>query len=364
MLGRETKILLALLGTLSSGFVGVLGSKLFVSRPPHGAGPDVHLPAHDHEDGPIVEPPSFDRLGRSMFSATDAVQTGADPAVEPPDVTPDTSTAASEPLLEPPTFWQPDESLAETEDGVAGAEVSEPGSRFGVADSAALAATDRATGVAEPDLGSREASGGVVEFPDDAVTDPAALPLAAEAAAGFGGVSSDEMFGAEPLPVAPERFTPPPDAMPIPSGSHLVTAGDTWWSVAERAYGDGRLYKLLFAWNRAIDPRVSLAVGTQLEVPPLEALTTAHAGLLPKDVAGGAPPSDVLGGVVQTSATAPLGDAAGGQTVVVRPGDTLISIAREQLGSSSQWRALYEANRETLGRSPGPLTPGTQLVLP
>ena len=52
MMGRETKILLTLLGTLSSGFVGVLGSKLFVPRPPDGAGPDVHLPARAHDDGP------------------------------------------------------------------------------------------------------------------------------------------------------------------------------------------------------------------------------------------------------------------------------------------------------------------------
>ena len=151
--------------------------------------------------------------------------------------------------------------------------------------------------------------------------------------------------------------------MPIAAGSHTVTGGDTWWSIAERAYGDGRLYKPLFAWNRAIDPRVSLAPGTRLEVPPINALATAHARLLPSDLAAAVGPAEI----VQTSATELPGQAnlvPDGQTIVVREGDTLISIAREQLGSSSRWRELYDANREALGRSPGPLTPGTQLVVP
>ncbi|NBX30334.1 hypothetical protein EBR04_07830 [bacterium] len=39
-MGRETKILLGLLGLLAGVFVGVLSMKLFVPRPPDGAGPD------------------------------------------------------------------------------------------------------------------------------------------------------------------------------------------------------------------------------------------------------------------------------------------------------------------------------------
>jgi len=190
-----------------------------------------------------------------------------------------------------------------------------------------------------------------------AMTEPDGTP------ARFGSTAAETTFGGGGDLGVPAAFLPPPDALPIAAGSHVVTTGDTWWSIAERAYGDGRLYKLLFAWNRAIDPRVSLAVGTQLEVPPLNSLSTAHADLLPKDLATTASVASSAGGVVQTSAVAPVG-ADLGETVVVRPGDTLISIAREQLGSSSRWRELYEANRETLGRSPGPLAPGTQLVLP
>jgi 5'-nucleotidase len=64
-------------------------------------------------------------------------------------------------------------------------------------------------------------------------------------------------------------------------GSHLVVNGDSWWTLAERAYGDGRLYRALYAWNRTLDPRVALLPGTRLDIPPVERLTAAWPGLVP-----------------------------------------------------------------------------------
>lgn len=378
-MGRETKILLTLLGTLSSGFVGVLGSKLFVARPPTGAGPDVHLPIRDQESGPIVEPPSFDRLERSIFSATDAASGDGAADANPPDAEPAADALAdsqeSDGLREPPTFWQRDEQpgafdVADGEDSGPADAASEPAVGF---------PRSPPFGFSDVDTDESEAGGGPSSFelPTDAaesdlllagspaagdMNDAGGVPpgAASEPPAGIEDADSRPSYGG--LAVEPPgQFAAPPDAMPIVSGGHVVTAGDTWWSIAERAYGDGRLYKPLFAWNRAIDPRVALAPGTRLEVPPLNELATAHAGLLPKDTALDSAP--LTGGVLQTSAAEPVG-AAAGAVVVVREGDTLISIAREELGSSSRWRELYEANRETLGRSPGPLAPGTTLVLP
>ena len=74
-------------------------------------------------------------------------------------------------------------------------------------------------------------------------------------------------------PAVEDPATSPP-AGPI-AGTYHVRDGDSWWAVAERAYGDGRLYRALFAWNRSRDPRVTLAPGTQLDVPPLERLQAA-----------------------------------------------------------------------------------------
>ena len=60
-----------------------------------------------------------------------------------------------------------------------------------------------------------------------------------------------------------------------------MQAGESWWSLAEQAYGDGRLYRALFAWNRVLDPRVALAPGTVLEIPPLPKLEAAWPKLMP-----------------------------------------------------------------------------------
>ncbi|NBW97303.1 MAG: LysM domain-containing protein [Planctomycetia bacterium] len=69
-------------------------------------------------------------------------------------------------------------------------------------------------------------------------------------------------------------------ASPI-TGAHVTVAGDTWWSIAERAYGDGRLYRALYAWNRRLDPRVSSAPGTRLDIPPRSKLAAAWPQLVP-----------------------------------------------------------------------------------
>ncbi|NDC52693.1 MAG: LysM peptidoglycan-binding domain-containing protein [Planctomycetia bacterium] len=93
--------------------------------------------------------------------------------------------------------------------------------------------------------------------------------------------------GADPGLPSPGAIDPPPAAStarpaaaPV-AGSHVAEAGDTWWSIAERAYGDGRLYRALFAWNRRLDPRVSMVAGTRLEIPPRASLTAALPALAP-----------------------------------------------------------------------------------
>jgi nucleoid-associated protein YgaU len=90
---------------------------------------------------------------------------------------------------------------------------------------------------------------------------------------------------ADLLPPAtfPARETSVPLAKDAPiAGTHITAPGDTWWSIAERAYGDGRLYRALYAWNRRLDPRVSTAPGTRLEIPPQPRLAAAWPRLMPE----------------------------------------------------------------------------------
>lgn len=48
----------------------------------------------------------------------------------------------------------------------------------------------------------------------------------------------------------------------------------------------------------------------------------------------------------------------------VQAGDTLSSIAKRELGSSSEWSAIYEKNKTTIGRDPNKIVPGQKLVMP
>ncbi|MFM7243338.1 MAG: hypothetical protein ACKO40_04070 [Planctomycetaceae bacterium] len=90
---------------------------------------------------------------------------------------------------------------------------------------------------------------------------------------------------------APPRAAPPTpafdrgpaafDAAPVPGTAYVARPGDSWWSLAEAVYGDGRLYRALFAWNRTLDPRVSLVAGTSIELPPHDRLAAAWPALMP-----------------------------------------------------------------------------------
>jgi nucleoid-associated protein YgaU len=225
-MGRETKILLGLLGLLAGVFVGVLSMKLLVPRPPAGAGPDVHADAAVAEPHDLVAPPDLAAL---------APPPAEDAALAPEPYAGRASRFASAP--------RPDE--AETV----------------VAPAASAAPPHHDPFVARTSL----------EAPSDApAREPdAALPIAPPD---------------RPLEVhASPGLMPPAASVPAPPGSAYVTqAGDSWWSLAERAYGDGRLYRALFAWNRALEPRVSLVPGTPLEIPPLDRLRMAWPALTPK----------------------------------------------------------------------------------
>ncbi|MDB5098937.1 MAG: hypothetical protein JWM80_3358 [Cyanobacteria bacterium RYN_339] len=59
----------------------------------------------------------------------------------------------------------------------------------------------------------------------------------------------------------------------------------------------------------------------------------------------------------------PRGNDAGGQVYVVKQGDSLSKIARVMLGDVKKWRGLYAANKQQI-RDPWFIFPGQRLVLP
>src|SRR5207248_408022 len=101
--------------------------------------------------------------------------------------------------------------------------------------------------------------------------------------------------------------------------THLVRAGDTLWSIAERAYGAGAEYPRLVEANlgrsmsdgHVFDARGVIRPGWQLVVP---------------------------------GARAVIDELDGQPWYEVRAGDTLSAIAESQLGDMSRWDELFDLN--------------------
>lgn len=237
-MGREAKLLLGMLGLLAGVFVGVLSMKLLSPRPPEGAGPDIHADYAAAAPVAIVEPPAPTHPVGGFAAAPPLTASGPPAALVDP--------VGIEPPRRGSAFARPLEPAAESPAGAGGVvttsleepQPERPASRF-------------APPAVPPDF---------EPLPETPPPSPAAAP---------------PTIGRAP---AIDR-----SVEPAPRGVYVVQSGDSWWSIAERAYGDGRLYRALFAWNRVVDPRVTLAAETPLEIPPLDRLAAAWPALVPRD---------------------------------------------------------------------------------
>jgi nucleoid-associated protein YgaU len=114
-----------------------------------------------------------------------------------------------------------------------------------------------------------------------------------------------------------------------------LNAGESLWTVAQRHYGDGRYFRALAAFNQLEDEDSDgRSPRTLLQLPTAEALRNAFPELLPADPE--LPSEDA------EPATSP------GADYVTQAGDTLFSIARDQLGQASRYVELFERNKSIL----------------
>jgi nucleoid-associated protein YgaU len=130
---------------------------------------------------------------------------------------------------------------------------------------------------------------------------------------------------------APQQQTTP--------GQYVVAAGDNLFNIAQRLYGNGNYWTLLYNANvTAIGDNPSLIFsGTRLSVPPLGATTQ------PPQTGQGANPN---------------------RTYTIVSGDTLSAIALRVYGDANQWPRIYNANVGVLGNNPNLIYPGTTITLP
>ena len=115
---------------------------------------------------------------------------------------------------------------------------------------------------------------------------------------------------------------------------YVVAPGDSLWSIAEKMYGDGRLWTRIAEENEDVVQGTSdlIRVGWRLTIPPIDPSQPDNSGATP-------------------------------DTVVVTPGESLWSIANQYLGDGAEWPKIAEAN-EALITDPNLIQPGWQLVMP
>lgn len=98
--------------------------------------------------------------------------------------------------------------------------------------------------------------------------------------AGSGDISTTPpSVPAETAPAAPTEPAKPAEAAPAPAtpapaepakpaeASHVIVAGDTYWDLAKKTYGDGTKWKVISEANKGYEPR-RLPVGATLTIPP------------------------------------------------------------------------------------------------
>ena len=117
-------------------------------------------------------------------------------------------------------------------------------------------------------------------------------------------------------------------AQATPGTTYTVQPGDSLFSIAQQAYGDGNQWQKIYDANKQVigdDPN-AIQAGELLYIPVL----------------------------VPTP----------GSNYTVQSGDTLFSIAQQAYGDGNQWQKIYDANKQVIGNDPNQIHPGMVLYIP
>lgn len=191
--------------------------------------------------------------------------------------------------------------------------------------------------------------------------------------------SPSKPAGAAPSTTLSMSVTPPateskPAMMAIPQGAILKTteglqdsfmpdmkfytwqAGDTFPILAQRFYGDASRLATL---RRVNEGRFDVQPGERVLIPIYDLDGAIPTYGVPPAVAGAAPAKAAI-----TTPAPAKADASGTPRVhLVKEGESLWKIAKQELGAGSRWKEIYDANRDVL-TSPEALHTGIKLRIP
>ena len=169
---------------------------------------------------------------------------------------------------------------------------------------------------------------------------------------------------------SPELVAPTPtvDTVSFEETMWTVKKGDSFWSIAQSHYGDGRFFRALYQQNRRSVPGFeNLTAGTELILPSVDELIRRNPDLCPSDFVRKndpwrATPDDIMDDLTE-ACEADLDQ----RLYETKAGDTLFGIARQQLGQASRYVELLKLNQYRIDgdlNHESKLPPGTQLLLP
>lgn len=226
---------------------------------------------------------------------------------------------------------------------------------------------------------------------------------AAATAGGAAAVAADEETeGHEPEEADHEAHTAggsraPAQATERPAGQtetataanpdeYEVQRGEDLWMISESLFGTDIYARAIYAHNRAAYPNPdAIQAGDVLVIPDaaeLERLypdtfpretATAQAGTTAPRPAGAAADSAESGDEYMAEEETGTGAAAArpesrratdDRVYVVRQGETIFDVARNELGKARRWVEIYELNRDVLGDDFQAIPTGTELLLP
>jgi nucleoid-associated protein YgaU len=137
-----------------------------------------------------------------------------------------------------------------------------------------------------------------------------------------------------------------------------VAARDSYWSIAQRVYGNGQYFRALHQYN-ADKGITELSAGITISVPPISELEKKHPGLCPD--------SENKSAKSKSDQKPPKQGNPRPDEYITSQGDTLFSIAAEQLGQAARYIEIIKLNIDRLPKNANHLTrprPGLRLRMP
>lgn len=145
---------------------------------------------------------------------------------------------------------------------------------------------------------------------------------------------------------------------------YTTKSGDTYMTISNEKFGTHLLYRALAEHNRRLGVPYMPPEGTVIEIPTADYLQTNYAEALSRGARRrGEQSTGMSTHAIAAQRAVTNRQTSGGVAYTVQQGDSVMSIATNQLRDTHRWREIIELNTDKI-RSPRDLQPGMRIILP